>query len=286
MSGVTWSKFFWADWRSDPAVRLCSLSARGLWIDMLSFISEADGYLLISGKAPSVETLARLTGTPIPDVEAALKELEEHGVFSRTARGVIYSRRLVRAFKKSEISRKNGKFGGNPTLGKDKGNSGWDNLNPGSNQKPEPELDVVPSSTTQHVVVDDWPSGGLDVWVAELAAISNGWIDPQKSLTLVSSRGIVGQWKLAGCSFELDVKPAIQAACAKRSAPISAWSYFQNIIPANRARRLAAPDLTATGGTYVDKLTRRRANEISAFDGVRAAFERAPNGRGGGYGGD
>jgi len=47
-----WLKFFPSDWRADPALRMCSLAARGLWIEMLCLMHEArpHGSLLVNGK--------------------------------------------------------------------------------------------------------------------------------------------------------------------------------------------------------------------------------------------
>jgi hypothetical protein len=35
MSGTRWSKFYWSDWDGDMRLRLCSLAAQGLWMQML-----------------------------------------------------------------------------------------------------------------------------------------------------------------------------------------------------------------------------------------------------------
>lgn len=115
-----WMKFYPADWRADQALRVCSLAARGLWIECLCVAHTADryGHLLINGKPVTHEQLAALTGTPSDQVSALMAELESAGVFSRTASGSIYSRRMTRDEKMARISRQNGQFGGNPTLSK------------------------------------------------------------------------------------------------------------------------------------------------------------------------
>lgn len=111
-------KFYGNDWRSDPRLRLCSAAARGVWIDIISFMMEAEpfGHLLINGRAPSVDVIAALTVTPAKIVSAALEELEENGVFSVTEAGVIYSRRMVKdAVRTAELTER-GRRGGNPSL--------------------------------------------------------------------------------------------------------------------------------------------------------------------------
>ena len=137
-----WMKFYPSDWRSDPRLRICSLAARGLWMEMLAIMHEATpyGHLLISGIPPTDAQLAVLAGAPSDQIPELIGELETAGVFSRTRSGAIYSRRMTRDFKKSEKNRKNGKLGGNPILCNERDNP--PPLNPTDNggvktQKPE-----------------------------------------------------------------------------------------------------------------------------------------------------
>ena len=90
-------KFFPMDWRGDANLRLCSLAARGLWIEMCGIMHESDprGYLMNGGRKMGVEDLASIAGRPLEEVAGALSELESRSVFSRTKTGVIYSRRIV-----------------------------------------------------------------------------------------------------------------------------------------------------------------------------------------------
>jgi hypothetical protein len=112
-----WMKWYPADWR-DPRLRMCSLAARGLWIDLLSYMHEAEpyGHLVVADVSPSPEQIAQLVGIAAPVVRKALVELEAAGVFSRTEEGVIYSRRMVRDKAKADADSDNGKRGGNPKL--------------------------------------------------------------------------------------------------------------------------------------------------------------------------
>jgi hypothetical protein len=112
------SRFYWSDWRGDPKLRMCSLAARGLWIEMLAFMAESEprGHLLINGLSPSLSTLSKLLNTHHKTLKALLNELESHGVFSRRDNGVIYSRRMVRDEEKAAERRRCGALGGNPDL--------------------------------------------------------------------------------------------------------------------------------------------------------------------------
>jgi hypothetical protein len=113
-----WMKFFPTDWRADPALRMCSLAARGLWIEMLSIMHEADprGSLLINGNTISDKQLAGLCGATLRVTIDLLTELEAAGVFSRTEDGTIFSRRMKRDDAKAERDKANGNAGGNPWL--------------------------------------------------------------------------------------------------------------------------------------------------------------------------
>ena len=118
MSGTVWTKFYWADWESDPALRLCSLGAQGLWMRMLCIAAAHDpiGYVAVAGRGLDETALARMTGCSGSEVSALLGELDRNGVFSRDRQKRIYSRRMVADAKAASIARKNGRKGGNPSL--------------------------------------------------------------------------------------------------------------------------------------------------------------------------
>lgn len=155
--------FFWKDWLSDPALRLCGPAARGFWMDCLCLCALAGrrGYLLVNGKRPSDAHLAKLTSTPEKDVPMLLAELEENGVLSRTRRGVVYCRRMVRTEKRTKTARENGKKGGNPTLCQHTDISSWDN--PQVNLPPHARARVHSSTSTtkpHSKTPPDPPTGG------------------------------------------------------------------------------------------------------------------------------
>ena len=90
--------FYTGDWLKDPAIRCCSLEARGLWIEMLCLMYESPqrGYLsLANGVGVSDVQLARMVGASIEEVKRITGELKACGVFSETKDGIKYSRRMV-----------------------------------------------------------------------------------------------------------------------------------------------------------------------------------------------
>jgi hypothetical protein len=157
MTGRTnyrWSKFVWKDWSSDPALRSCSLGARGLWMDLLCLCHEGEprGYLTIGGRAPSVGEIAKLVGAHHHQVVKLLDELERRGVFSRTELGLIYSRRIVRDEARWLASIEWGHRGGNPKLNRAASkHNGAGGVNPDVNVESESRIENPESpSPTPH----------------------------------------------------------------------------------------------------------------------------------------
>lgn len=95
----SWRKWSAKAWLSDLQVQLCSMEAKGLWIDILNLMMESPrvGHLLNpDGRAMSPDSLARVVRQPVDKVVTALKELRDNRVFSVDSKGVIFNRRMVR----------------------------------------------------------------------------------------------------------------------------------------------------------------------------------------------
>lgn len=157
-----WLKFFPRDWQADEGLGQCSLAARGLWIELLAIMHKSPvvGHLLIAGKNPTPMAIALQVRADAKTVSKCLKELEEWNVFSRTAEGVIFSRRMIADSEKYQRDHLNGKSGGNPLL-KAKDNAGVGievkaKSKPGVNppdkarsQKPESEEESAATTSTK-----------------------------------------------------------------------------------------------------------------------------------------
>jgi hypothetical protein len=151
MSKLPAFQFYPGDWMKDPALRSCASAARGLWMDMLCLMSEVGhrGYLQTpAGRPVSVEQLARMVGSTPVEVRDLLIELEDAGVFSRTADGVIYSRRMVRDEGKRQRAKEFGQRGGNPTLRAGGGVKGGVNPPQVSGAKKLAKPNLTPSSSS------------------------------------------------------------------------------------------------------------------------------------------
>lgn len=103
-----WLKFYPRDWRGDQALRVVSLAARGLWIDMLTIMYEAIpyGHLIVGDQPVSDADLARLVGSTVEEVQALLVELLGARVARKTRGGVIYSKRMIEDDRKAKAGRK------------------------------------------------------------------------------------------------------------------------------------------------------------------------------------
>ena len=107
-------QWYWDDWFSAFDARLCSLAARGLWIDMLGIMWKAEirGTLTVNGKQIDNKTLATIIGEPVSEIKPLLRELESNNVFSRLDDGTIICRRMFReSGRKDHISNIRSKAG-------------------------------------------------------------------------------------------------------------------------------------------------------------------------------
>ena len=79
-------------------LRLCSMAARGLWIEMMCIMHDGDpyGYLTIAGRPIAPSALAVLVGESADTVVDLLVELTEYDVVSADTDGALFSRRMVR----------------------------------------------------------------------------------------------------------------------------------------------------------------------------------------------
>jgi hypothetical protein len=213
-------KFYPSDWRADPALRTCSIAARGLWIEMLCIMHEAEPYgsLLIKGKRIDKKQLASLCGILEKECVVLMLELEGFGVFERDLDGTIYSRRMRRDHAKAIRDKENGKGGGNPNVkGKDKG---W--VNPQDNredkaQKPE----TIARSQKADARSDlEKRTGNFQQAVVRAFAVANSPNLPETSRC--------GLWLSQG--YQEDICLAVITEIVRRRPSITTLNYFDNAI--------------------------------------------------------
>ena len=111
-------QFYPSDWLRDTALRSCSPSARGLWIDMICFMHEGNpyGHLKVGNKVILPANLASMVGATLLEVEGWLSELHQAGVYELAETSEIYSKRMVRDEYLRNKRAEGGKLGGNPNL--------------------------------------------------------------------------------------------------------------------------------------------------------------------------
>lgn len=140
-------QFYPADWRKDSALQSCSLSAQGLWINLLCIMHECDryGHLSINDKPMQAAQLARLVGLTPKECAALLDELEGAGVFSRLEDGTVFSRRMVKDERIRNVRAQAGRLGGNPNLVKQSDNQ---TVNHTSNQDANLSINLMPTPSS------------------------------------------------------------------------------------------------------------------------------------------
>lgn len=234
-----WMKFFPSDWRADPALRMCSIGARGLWMEMLCVMHEATprGALVINGKALAPRQIAALAGCALDEAEAMIAELEDAGVFSRESDGTIISRRMQRDAEKEARDKANGKTGGNPNLKREKAG-----VNPQANpedkaQKPEARSQIPDEDTGKPA------SSGAGQREVDL-------IEAERRCSEAAGSDRLGPFSpiaeiLVGGHLDLDeVLTAIRARPARKGA-VSSWKFYAKILNDRIAER--APSVASAG---------------------------------------
>lgn len=186
------------DWLNDPALKLCSLYARGLWAEMLMTMwqCEPQGHLTLNGKPYTLAQLARAVREPEKPVKAALEELADAGVYTVTPEGVIVSRRMVRDVHNRKVRADGGKKGGNPKLKQgrkvgDKVNlpttsprGGKDNQNPTPSSSSSTSVRAGDESPALTPEAESAPGGMSDFERRELAAAPEAWGEELRAVWL------------------------------------------------------------------------------------------------------
>ncbi len=91
-------QFYPNDWLSEPGLRVCSLEAKGLWIEIMCIAQKNSkrGLLQANGQHISNKQLAKAVGETEEKVNTVIAELENAKVFSRLDDSTIYCRRMYR----------------------------------------------------------------------------------------------------------------------------------------------------------------------------------------------
>jgi hypothetical protein len=141
-------QFYPGDWLNDAALRMVSVSARGLWVEMICIMHQGSdyGHLKVNHKVILTVNLSRMIGATLLETEGWLKELLDAGVYSVSGDGCIFSRRMIRDEEVREARAAGGFLGGNPALlGKNK-------VNLTANLQPTPSSSSSSSSSSSTIL--------------------------------------------------------------------------------------------------------------------------------------
>lgn len=227
MSDQPWIKFYPRDWRGDQALRLVSLSARGLWIEMMCLMHEANpyGHLLVGGQPVGDAVLARVVGSSVEEVQAMLVELHAAGVYRRTRAGVVYSKRMTDDHKRSKEGRR-AKLEALEKLKEKPRPSSPPTRNP-TTQKPEARVKVegAYSPSTLYDQKNDF-LGPKEVRDAFLASKDEEWV--RSYVDRCAWRDVPGRALIAQTSIALsNIESAIRAMRGDRPAALVGVSVVQ-----------------------------------------------------------
>lgn len=105
-------QFYPGDWLKDPALRSCSRSARGTFMDVLCllFESEVRGVAVVNNKPLTESQICYALGGD-PTVVVDLSELLNSGVLKRRDDGAIFSARMIRDEEMRQLKAKAGRKG-------------------------------------------------------------------------------------------------------------------------------------------------------------------------------
>lgn len=98
-------QFFTGDWKKDPAVGMCSITARGVWVEMLIAMHDSDRSGILRG---TTDQLALLVRCSTSELDQAITEFQTTGVadVTKDRNGVVTvkNRRMAREAKGREIT--------------------------------------------------------------------------------------------------------------------------------------------------------------------------------------
>lgn len=88
-------QFYPGDWQGDLHLQVCSISAKGLWIELMCLMhgSKEYGYLIINDKKPNDKTISKLVKLSFKTFMKLKLELIDNGVLKIDERGFYYSKR-------------------------------------------------------------------------------------------------------------------------------------------------------------------------------------------------
>ena len=167
-------QFYPADWKNDPALKVCSDLARLLWLEILCLMHEGKPYghlTLPNGTEIDLKMIEKLIvfdPKNVKKIPKLFQELKKNGVIKHSENnGLYYSKKLVQDEEIRRVRAEAGSKGGNPNLVKQK-------VNQSPNQKPTPSSSSSSSPSVSLEKKHTKKDPGLGVCVDEKF---EKWID-------------------------------------------------------------------------------------------------------------
>lgn len=246
MTSRPWMKFYPRDWRGDQALRAVSLTARGLWIECLCLMHEAEprGHLLLNGKKVAVDTLARMVGASSEEVSAAMLELQSAGVFTQARNGVVTSRRMIQDEKAAnegsksvrkrwdQVNEKKGKNDDPNRVGHSPPTTSPITQKPEYRKKertitPQQQPVTESEGLSEQVVTERFGRPSADALEARLRQAAGYETSPAPNLCVIGPiAALIGE----GFDLEREILPTIRAKALAMPRPAQSWAYFVQAI--------------------------------------------------------
>jgi hypothetical protein len=109
-------EFFPSDWMTDTGIRMCSLEARGLWIDLICLmqLSDKKGYLIIGNQILNEENLRKIFGISKKKIQLLMTELLKYNLIKVDTDGAYFCKRIVQDEHIRFVRSAAGSLGGRP----------------------------------------------------------------------------------------------------------------------------------------------------------------------------
>jgi hypothetical protein len=202
MPGKPAFQFYPGDWLKDTNLRVCSPAARGVYIDILCLMDQAEkrGILRVKKRAISLKKLSKSIAGCTPKL---IVELIENGVLAQSERtGTFYSKRMLREELHRRHAAQNGSRGGKAKASKTLANtvakpgsssSPSSSSSKNTNTPPTPQRKKKPAF--DHDGFDQILDGSVFDESAEVRGLFHGWLDERsilkKPLTKRAAEGAV-----------------------------------------------------------------------------------------------
>lgn len=256
-------QFYPADWRKDAALQSCSISAQGLWINLMCIAHECDpyGHLTINGKAMTAAQIGRLVGLSARECQSLIDELSDAGVLSFDEEGAIFSRRMVNDERVRNARAAGGKAGSEHGIkGAEHGKKGGRPRKETGDKKPP--LEPPPSSSSSSSSSNLSPNLSHETWEGGDSASTDAsddrpYGDPKPGALLCKTLRMLGvqvtpqnpgfrEWVDSGLTDD-EATAAVEIARAAKPAPEPIpWAYLSKVLASQRnAGKSAVPQKQA-----------------------------------------